>query len=613
MKLFIFSILFLFIYNCFSQTVFVDRIDPPFWWADMKTNKIKLLIHGKNINDCSVKTDQKNIKILKVDKLESPDYLMVSIEIPKTTKAGKYSITFSKNNDGYLYQFELKDRIKTASKGLSSADLIYLLIPDRFANGDTTNDFIPSMAEKYFSRDSAMSRHGGDIQGIINHLDYFKNLNVTALWLTPVWENNQPKASYHGYAPTDHYRVDARLGTTEKYCELVQKAHQKGLKIIMDLVFNHVGNNHWLITEPPSKNIIHNFSLFTMSNFKDATLLDPYASQFDKTIFSNGWFDTHMPDLNQQDSLVSSYLIQNSIWWIELTGVDAIRLDTYAYPDQQFMANWTKAVLNEYPNLGLFGETWVSSVANQAYYSINSGLKNPVKPLLPGITDFQLYNAISNALTKDFGWTDGVAAIYYCLTNDYLYENAFRNVIFLDNHDVSRIFSVVNEDVEKLKMGIAFLLTTRGIPCLYYGTEILMKNFANKHENVRRDFPGGWTTDKIDKFNSDKQTEIEKDIFYYISKLSAYRKNNPVLQTGKLMQFVPKDGIYVYFRYNSDKTVMVIMNQNIDKKIITFEPYYEVLRSFSQAYEIISGKKISELKQISLAGKSVQILELIKQ
>lgn len=611
MRFFIFSIVFLFISTCFSQTISIDRIDPPFWWTDMKTNKIKLLIHGNKINDCKVSIKEKNIKITQVSKVENPNYLVVSIEIPKTTKAGKYSICFTKNNEDYVYPFELKIRNKpVAKKGLNSTDLIYLLIPDRFANADTTNDFISSMNEKYFSRDSVMSRHGGDLQGIINHLDYFTGLNVTALWLTPVWENNQSKASYHGYAPTNHYNVDQRLGTNDLYCDLVEKAHQKGIKIIMDFVFNHVGINHWLITDPPSKNIIHNFPEFTMSNFRDATLMDPYASQSDKTKFSNGWFDTHMPDLNQQDSLISLYLIQNSIWWIELAGIDAIRLDTYAYPDQQFMTNWTKAVFNEYPELGLFGETWVSNIANQAYYSSNSGLKNSSKPLLPGITDFQLYNAISNALTKDFGWTDGVAALYYCLTNDYLYENAFRNVVFLDNHDVSRFFSVVNEDIAKMKMGIVFLLTTRGIPCIYYGTEILMKNYAERHENVRLDFPGGWATDKINKFKSEEKTESEKEIFSYISKLAAYRKNNTVIQSGKLMQFVPENGIYVYFRYDDKKTVMIILNQNKEKQEVVISRFAERMKGFSTARNVITDENITDLNKIIVPAKCGLVLEL---
>ncbi|MBI5219213.1 MAG: glycoside hydrolase family 13 protein [Bacteroidia bacterium] len=616
MKFFLFAIYSFAFLICNAQELSVDRINPPFWWTGMKNSTLQLLVHGKNLENCKVKILQPGITVKKISYSENPDFVFVYLSIDKTAKPEKYNINFlhPKKNHGYLFPYELKNRdnAKALKKGISSSDLIYLLIPDRFANGDTANDFIPSMNEKYFCRDSTMSRHGGDLQGVMNHLDYIRELGATAIWMTPVWENNQPYTSYHGYAPTDHYKVDARLGTNELYFSLVDKAHEKGLKVIGDFVFNHIGNEHWFYKDLPSKNWIHSSDEFRMSNFRDVTLMDPYASLYDMALFSNGWFDKHMPDLNQKDSLLAAYLIQNSIWWIENSGIDGIRLDTYAYPDQQFMTNWTAAVLKEYPGMGLFGETWVSNVPNQAFYSVNSVLKNPYKPQLPGVTDFQLYNAICNALTKDFAWTDGVAALYYCLANDFLYEDAGRNIIFLDNHDVSRIYSVVHEDLEKMKTGIAFLLTTRGIPCLYYGTEILMKGFSDKHEYVRSDFHGGWSSDKINKFSKAGRNESENSVFDYISKIADYRKNNPVLQSGKLMQFVPENGVYVYFRYNKDKTVMIIINQKNEKQVIDTKRYEERINGFSKAKNIVSGEILNSILQITSPAKSALILELQK-
>jgi len=599
-------------YAAVSQTFNIERADPPFWWAGMKNPTLEIMFKGKNIQDYTVSIDKTGITVEKLIKAENPDYVFLKLNIAAETISGKFPVKFTKGTSTYTYEYELKERkINTLEhQGVSSSDFIYLIIPDRFANGDEANDHIAGMQDSLFCRDSLFSRHGGDLHGVISHLDYFKELGVTALWITPVFETNQPFASYHGYAITDHYQVDPRLGSNQLYADLVKNCHDSGLKVVMDLVFNHVGNQSWMYKEAPSKKWFHLFDSYYKTNYRDVTLMDPYASEADKIRFTDGWFDKHMPDLNQQDTLLATYLIQNTIWWIEYSGIDGIRLDTYVYPDQQFMTNLTKAIFEEYPHLGLFGETWVSGLANQAYYTKNSGLKNKYDPQLPGVTDFQLYAALTNALTRDFGWTDGVAAIYYCLANDYLYKNPYGNVVFLDNHDLARFYSVTGEDLDKYKMGVTILLTTRGIPMIYYGTEILMKNFGNPDEKLREDFAGGWKKDAINKFRKNGRTIKENEAFSYLCTLADYRKNNPVLQNGKLLQFVPDNGVYVYFRYNDTKTVMVIVNQNLSEQLVETSRFAEVIKDHKKAKNIVTGELLNKISTIAVAPKTALVLEL---
>lgn len=597
-----------------KKSLAIERCDPPCWWTGMNNPRLDLLIRGQNIQDYSVKLNNKHIKLDTVIRPDNTNYLILRLNISPLAAAEKFDITFIKGKQTLPYAYELRDRKSGANshQGLNSTNLIYLLMPDRFSNGDTLNDHIAGMQDSLFCRDSLFSRHGGDLQGIIKHLDYFTDLGVTALWLTPVFETNQPLASYHGYAVTDHYQIDPRLGNNKLYADFVRKCHKSGIKVVMDMVFNHIGDQSWMYCDLPSQQWIHRFKTYTKTNYRDVTLMDPYASSADKTTFSDGWFDKHMPDLNQQDELLATYLIQNTLWWIEYAGIDGIRIDTYTYPDQHFMSQWTKAVLEEYPELGIFGETWVSGLANQAYYTKNSGLKNNFDPQLPGVTDFQLFYAINNALTKDFGWTDGVAAIYYCLANDFLYQEPQRNVIFLDNHDQNRFFSVIGEDLEKFKMGIGLLLTMRGIPSVYYGTEILMKNFGPPDEKLRMDFPGGWPQDSASKFSSTGRNKIENEAFNYFRKLAVYRKENPALQNGKLMQFVPVNGIYVYFRYDDIKTIMVIVNQNNEKKIVETSRFAEIVKDYTKARNIMTDALLDRTDRIEAAPKSTTILELHK-
>ena len=436
--------------NSNKQNVPGLRADPTFWFVGMKNPKLQLLLHSPALSGSTatlltydgVTLDQTRI-------LESPNYLLLDLSIAATAKPGLLKIELRNKQTGKdkrIFTYELKARNTAPGRvqGVTSADFVYMLMPDRFANGDPSNDVVKGMNAPGVARDSLKSRHGGDIKGIENHFGYLKELGVTAIWPAPVVENNQPKESYHGYALTDYYNVDARFGTTAQYAAFVEHAHAQGLKVIHDVVLNHIGNQHYLFRDPPARDWFHQWPAFTRSNFRDAAFNDPYASAYDRKLFGEGWFDTHMPDVNQTNPLVTTYLIQNFLWWVEYTGLDGYRIDTYSYSDRNFLMQWGAAILDQYPQLGMFGETWVQGTAQQAYFARNIlPVVDGFKSNLPGVTDFQLQYAINEALTRDTGWTEGINKLYYTLQADWLYEDPNRNVVFLDNHDLSRFFSVV--------------------------------------------------------------------------------------------------------------------------------------------------------------------------
>jgi glycosidase len=590
----------------------INRVDPPNWWTDMQNPFLHLLINGKDITEFKdVKIKPDGIDIIAIEKESSKDYLFLKLKINGNAQSGQYTFTFKNGSKEINYNYEIQKRNINPNKieGLNKTDLIYLIMPDRFANGNINNDIIPNFNEAKISRDSVLYRHGGDIEGIANQLNYIADLGATTLWLNPVQENNQPKESYHGYAITDHYKIDSRLGTNNDYKNLVQSCHQKKMKVVMDMVFNHTGNEHYLYKNKPDTNWFHQFDKYTRTNYRATSVMDPYASEYDKNLMQNGWFDKHMPDLNQQNKHVADYLIQNSIWWIETTRINGFRIDTWAYPDQDFMKKWTKDILNEYPNFTIFGEVWEHGPAIQAQFA-NNIYEGKNKGVMPGIIDFELYYAINDALSKDFGWTEGAAKIYYTLAQDFLYKDPSKNVIFLDNHDLSRFTSMIDGNIEKFKSGIVFLMTTRGIPSIFYGTEILMKAWSNPDAKVRVDFPGGWPNDSINKFNDAGRTTNENEAYNFIKKLASYRKNCKAITEGKLIQFVPENGIYVYFRLNENQKVMVIMNTT--NKTADFETnrFKEILKDANTALNIIDGEKVSNLGKIKLMPNQTLVLEI---
>ena len=592
----------------------VKKVEPPFWWTGMKNSELQILIYGDKVADYDITIDQKGIDY-QTESVENPNYVFLNISVPTTFDPTVLNINLVKDKKvAQTIHYELKEKVKkeTQHQGFDNSDVIYLFMPDRFSNGDTLNDSALDMLEKS-DRQNPDGRHGGDIQGIINHLDYFNDLGVTTLWINPLLENNQEKYTYHGYAITDFYRIDPRYGNNELYTELVEKAHEKGLKVVKDMVLNHCGINHWWINDLPSNDWIHQFPEFTRSNFRSSVLLDPYASEYDKNLQQNGWFDTNMPDLNQQNKFLAKYLIQNAIWWIEFSGIDGIRLDTQPYADKEMVAQWAKAIQEEYSGFTILGESWLQKIALTAYWQDRKNNFDGYSSNIPVITDFPMYNAINKAFNEKPDWTSGIMRLYYVLAQDFLYENAMNTLVFLDNHDVDRIYSSLNKDIRKLKMTIAFQLTTRGIPSVYYGTELLMEGYVNEpHGKMRKDFPGGWPNDKQNCFIAEGRNQEQNEIFDYYQKILQWRKSASAIHNGNLTQFVPEDNIYTYFRYNDDQCIMVILNNNESDKIVDTKKFNELLSGFSNGQGIISGVKLESLNKININKKSAMIIELYR-
>ena len=594
------------------------NIYPTNWWVGMKMNKIQLLIRGTSDDfyKDSVLINYTGITISGKHHFENGKYIALDIAIDASAKPGSVGIEFISNGKSNFVQWPLKTRREgngtKYAQGVTSSDLIYLLMPDRFSNGDESNDRIPGMRDQSLNRDSIFLRHGGDFQGIINHLGYLQNLGVTALWMTPVLENDMPNRTEHGYAFTDHYAIEPRFGGAAMYEKLSDEIHKRGMKLVQDAVYNHVGRYHFLVQDAPSKDWLHQWPSFTQTSYRDQPLFDPYASASDRKKMSDGWFTTEMPDLNQTNAFAANFLIQHAIWCVEEFGVDGWRIDTYIYNDLNFMNRCNSALTDEYPRITMFGEAWVHGTANEAFFAQNN-INTTFKSNLQGVTDFQtLFYGIIPALNENFGWTEGVNKLYNTLSNDFLYADATRNVIFLDNHDLSRFFSVIGEDVEKQKMGFEWLLTCRGIPQMYYGSEILMKGITNPDGWVRLDFPGGWKGDTKNAFTGDGLNDDELSVQSWVKTLANFRKNSSALKSGKMMQYIPVDGLYVYFRYDDKQTIMCIMNTSDKTQEIDFDKYAERTTGYSSAQNVITKDLYNISQKITVPSKRMWILELKK-
>ena len=593
----------------------LERVEPMNWWTGMQEPDVQLLVYGKNISESEVSINYPGVTLEKINKVENPNYLFLDLKIGTSTKPGKFPILFSQKGKKQLkYEYSLlpKPAGKNIAQGVTSGDFIYLIMPDRFSNGDYNNDIVKGLKQTTIRRDSLYSRHGGDLQGIINHFDYLKDLGVTAIWNTPEIENDMKSSSYHGYAATDLYKIDPRYGTNELYKVYVEKAHQKGLKIIKDVVPNHVGSEHWFIKDMPMKDWVNQWPKYTNTNYRFEPAQDPYASRIDYKEQVDGWFVPSMPDMNERNPYVAKYLTQNYLWWIAYSGLDGFRIDTYAYNDLPFMASWQERVKKEYPNFTIFGETLMLLPSNQAYYTEGQKLGQTLDTKLSGVTDEALRIAIMDALNKKPEWYAGVNRLYSMLAQDFLYKDPTKNVVFLDNHDMSRVFSVIGEDMEKFKSAISILLTTRGIPQMYYGTEVLMKNFSDPDGLVRSDFKGGWKEDKTSDFTAEGRSAASNEAFNFVKKLANYRKATPALQTGKLTQFIPQKGVYTYFRYDDQKTVMILFNGNEESQSVDLSRYQEKLQNFTKARNVITDEVIQNLSSLSLNKKQTMVLELIK-
>jgi neopullulanase len=602
--------------NTHAQKAEILKVNPTNWFVGMKNPNLQLLVYGKNLKVSTVSLKPYNgVRLRKVHTVENSNYLFVDLEIAKNAKPGNLQITCN----GTTFSYELKSK-SANPRGLNQSDFIYLLMPDRFANGDPSNDKYDDMADHNHNRNNPFFRHGGDLQGVTERLDYLKELGVTAIWMTPVIENNQfltdeggaMRSAYHGYGFTDHYNVDKRLGGNAAYKKLSDEAHKMGIKIVQDAVYNHVGINHWFLKDMPSKDWLNQWDKYTNTTYKDQPLFDIHASSKDTKEVRNGWFTSFLPDLNQNNPLVANFLIQHALWSVETFDLDAWRIDTYIYNDLYFMNKCNQALLTEYPKIHIFGESAVNTVISQAYFTKNN-LAIPFKSNLPGALDFVVEEAIFEALNHDFGWNEGVSRLYSVLAQDLAYADPTKNVNFLENHDHHRFYSVIGEDLDKYKMGVTWLLTLRGIPHFYYGTEILMKNFKDPSDaEVRRDFPGGWKEDKVNKFEKSGRTEKENEAFEFVKNLAHYRRTSDAISNGKFMQFVPQDGIYVYFRYTDKQTVMVVANTAKAEKSVDMKRFEERIGGFKTARNIINGAVLNNISSINISSKGVMVLEFNK-
>lgn len=607
------AFLFLLNISAFAQDYKIKRVEPLNWWVGMNNPEVQLMMYGNDIGDLTPEIDYKGVSIERIQKVENDNYLFIYLNISPQTKPGTLNINLAKDGQRTLsYSYDLKERNRNSAsrEGFNSSDAIYLITPDRFANGDPSNDSVAGYTDS-LNRSDNYGRHGGDIQGIIDHLDYIENMGFNALWINPVLENAMENSSYHGYAITDFYKVDPRFGSNELYKKLSQEAEKRGIKLIMDMVTNHSGSNHWWMDDLPTHDWVHYPDEYQQTSHRRTTLHDPYASDVDKKRFTDGWFVRSMPDLNQSNPLLADYLIYNSIWWIEYAELEGIRHDTHPYPGQEFTEEWTCRIMEEYPNFNIVGEEW--SVDPLVISKWQKGNDKPTDfgSCLPSLMDFPIQTNLVKALTEKEDWGSGFVNLYETLSFDYAYSNPMDMVIFPDNHDMDRFYRQINQDFDLFKMGLTYVMTMRGIPQFYYGTELLMSNEkAHDHGQIREDFPGGWESDSKNGFTGKGISAKKKEAQQFVKKLVNWRKENPVIHSGKLMQYAPKgDGIYIYFRYNQNETVMVILNKNEKPISIDSDYYYERLSGFESGKDVITGKTY-KLNKLEAPARSALILEL---
>lgn len=593
-----------------SVSAQVEKVEPPFWWEGMRLSQVQVMLYGKDIAKLQVSSE---LPVVGIIKTENPNYIFVTIAT-ENQKSGNYDITLSNGKKKVkTISYELKKRREGSDfrKGFDASDMVYLLMPDRFANGNPDNDSHPSLNEKA-NRSLPGGRHGGDIQGIINNLDYIQSLGATAIWSTPLCEDNDETYSYHTYGQSDVYQIDARYGTNETYKKLSDELHQRGMKLIKDYVTNHWGWQHWMIKDLPTYNWIHQFPGYAQSNYRMSTQMDVNTSEIDKKYCVNGWFVESMPDLNQDNPLVLNYLKQNAIWWVEYADLDGFRVDTYSYNSKEAIADWTKTIMNEYPNFNIVGEVWLHDQAQISYWQKDSpiGAIQSYNSHLPAVMDFTLHDAFGEAFRVDPSWDKGMIQVYDNFVNDFMYNDIDNLLIFAENHDTSRI-NEIYQNIEDYKLIITLLATARGIPQLYYGSEIGMQGDKSKGDaDIRQDFPGGWANDNQNAFKSSERTARQKAYFDFTAKLFNWRKNQPLIHFGKTKQYLPNHEVYVYFRYNDTDAVMVIINQNKEKQTLDLKRFAESLNGFQQATDIISEKSFGLDNTLEINGKTSMILEL---
>ena len=604
----------------------VTRVEPLSWWTGMKM-PLQLLVQGENISEYNVAIEGgKGVSVEKIDKADSPNFVFVDVKIAANAQPGTYYIVFSKDGQSFKYPYEIAAREEGSAerKSFTTADMIYLIMPDRFANGDTSNDSTEGTADKY-ARHELFGRHGGDLQGIINNLDYISGLGATAIWCTPLLEDNQPEHSYHGYACTDYYHIDSRFGTNDLFKEYVQKAHEKDLKIIMDIVPNHAGSAHWWMQDTPFKDWYHVFDTYTGSNIAFSTNMDPNASKKDLYIQESGWFDKSMVDMNLHNPYVLRYFQQWAIWWIEWSGLDGFRVDTYPYNEKDPMAEWCAAVMNEYPNFNIVGEVWTASIPQLAYWQGGNANKDGFDSHLKSVMDFPLHDALRAGLNEDWGgWGQGMVRVYDILSHDFVYHDLSNMMIFPGNHDTDRLGDVLRKNPKRVKIAMAMMATMRGYPQIFAGDELMFTScdLSMGHGGLRVDFPGGWPGDEMNLFSAEGRAKATKntdgltvpkgqaaDLYDYVSHLFQWRKTKDVIHNGKTMHFITRDNTYGYFRYNDTDVVFVYVNNSPEAKNVPWSYYSEISEGLKGGVNVVTGEPCDVSDATVVPSQSILIVE----
>lgn len=589
----------------------VQKVEPLFWWTEMQQPEMQLMLYGKDIASTKITVIYPGIKIVRTSVTDNPNYVFLYLKISKKTKPGKFDILIQKGKEVQLYPYELKQRDKNSRQreSFTEADAVYLLMPDRFVNGNPANDSIPGYHQGV-DRSDLGKRHGGDIKGIISKIPYLADLGITALWTTPFFDNNDRNYSYHHYACTDYYKIDPRLGINEDYPRLTQEAKKYGIKMILDVVPNHCGIGHWWLKDMPAKDWFNQWDTFTSSNYRMMSWTDPHTAKTDLHRLTHGWFSPNMPDLNLQNPLLFDYLKQAYIFWIEYAGIAGLRVDTYPYNDIHTASRFIHAIRNEYPRMNIVGECWMNTAQEIAYYQSGNNNKDGFDSKLTSVMDFPLNVVFKDAFKEKEGWNEGMARFYMHFALDFAYPNTNLLMNFIDNHDIDRYSTVTKDDAQMYKMALAMLVTVRGYPQIYYGTEIMLDGEKGSYEGHRFEFPGGFPGDNRNAFERAGRTTKENEVFDYLKTLLQYRKSHPVLQNGKMKQFIPENGIYVYFRYKDDATVMVMVNNNDDQQIVPLKRFDEMLKGKQTGMNIITKEQVLLNESITISGKTVLVIAL---
>ena len=599
--------------SCLFTTIMayeIEHLEPPFWWSEMEVEKLQLLVHGRNISFLQPQIEKEGVEILSVSRTENNNYLFIDLSF-KDAVAGSFDIQFirlGKVEAEYRYELRERDLNSKNRVGFDPGDVIYLITPDRYANGNEKNDDVDYLKEKS-NRKNKDGRHGGDIQGIIDRLGYLDQMGFTQLWLNPVLENDQGKYSYHGYSTTDFYKIDPRFGNNKLYLELSKRAGARGIGIIKDVILNHIGSEHWWMSDLPSEDWINNDGKFIGTNHIHESIHDPHLPRSEKNLFTDGWFVRSMPDLNQKNELLETYLIQNSIWWIEYADLSGFRVDTYPYVDKDFLSSWSMRISTEYPNFNFVGEEWSSNSTMVSYWQKNSPRHDDYVSFIPSMMDFPLQSAIVEGLLGGNTWDSGIGNIFRVLANDFQYGDPYNLVVFIGNHDMKRTFSLLNERMDLFKMAMSIICTIRGIPQIYYGTEIAMTSTGD-HGELRKDFPGGWADDQKNAFTGNGLDQIELESQDFLKKLLNWRKNNLAVAKGDLIHYPVQDGVYIYFRRYKDDMVMVIINNNDRTSTVYPDHFNETIKGMTKGINIMNDKIHYLSRDINIPGRSTMVMEI---